>query len=287
MWIAFALASAAFAGLTSILAKIGVRHADSNLVTALRTVVVFVASWLMVLMVGSAGQLATVDATTIWFLVLSGLTTGASWLCYFRALQLADVNVVVPVDRSSVVMTGLFGMVLLGETDSLPTRLLGLAVLGFGTWLMVSRQLTGVVGARGRGWLAYAIASAGFASLTTILAKVGIVGVESNLGTAIRTSVVLVMAWLVAGVSGAIPGLPAMSRRDLWFIVLSGLATAASWLCFFRALQEGPASVVVPIDKLSILFTVAFSALVLGERLSRRASIGLILLVGGTLLLLV
>lgn len=300
MWIGFAFGSALFAGLTAVLAKIGVRNTDSTFATALRTVVVLGASWLMVFIVGSQGQLATITAGTLWFLVLSGLATGASWLCYFKALQLGEVNRVAPVDRSSLLLTVVFAMAFLGETDHLATRLPGLALIAVGTWLMAAPGRPadataggpgGAVGsgeaplAAGSGWLPYAIGSAVFAALTAILGKVGISGVESNLGTAIRTGVVLVMAWAMVGVAGRRHRL-AVPRRDLLFIVLSGLATGASWLCYFRALQEGPASVVVPIDKLSIVFTVGFSVWVLRERLSRRSALGLVLLVLGTLLML-
>jgi transporter family protein len=291
VWIGFAFGSALFAGLTAVLAKIGVRNTDSTLATALRTVVVLAASWLMVFVVGSQGQLATIPAGTLWFLVLSGLATGASWLCYFRALQLGEVNRVAPVDRSSLLLTVVFAMAFLGETDHLATRLPGLALIAVGTWLMAApgrpadATAAAASPAPGLGWLPYAIGAAVFAALTAILGKVGISGVESNLGTAIRTAVVLVMAWAMVAVSGR-RRRPAVPRRDLLFIVLSGLATGASWLCYFRALQEGPASVVVPIDKLSILFTVGFSVWVLHERLTRRAALGLALLVLGTLLML-
>ncbi len=291
MWLGFALAAALFGGLTAVLAKIGVEHTDSTLATAIRTVVVLAAAWLMVFLVGSQGQLATLSSNTVVFLVLSGLATGGSWLCYFRALQLGEVNRVAPVDRSSLVLTVLFAMLFLGETDHLATRLPGLALIGLGTWLMVRPSGTQVRPAEatdgGWGWLPWAIGSAVFAALTAILGKVGIVGVESNLGTAIRTAVVLVMAWLMVAVTRRGREQPSrVPRRDLLFIVLSGLATGASWLCYFRALQDGPASVVAPVDKLSIVFTVGFSVWVLHEKVTRTAALGLAIIVAGTLLML-
>lgn len=287
MWLAFAFGSALFAGLTAILAKVGVRHTPANLATAIRTSVVLVFAWLVVFLVGSQGTIVAISGTSVLFLVLSGLAAGASWLCYFAALKLADVNQVAPIDKSSVILTVGFAIVLLGETQSLPTRLAGMAVLAAGTWLMIERRKpVGTSGARPRAWLIYAIASAVFAALTTILAKVGIADVESNLGTAIRTGVVLVMAWLVVLVAGEHRRLRSVPRRDLGFIVASGFATGASWLCYFRALQDGPASVVVPVDKLSIVVTVAFATLVLHERLTRRAAVGLVLIVAGTMLML-
>jgi transporter family protein len=291
VWVAFAFGSAVFAGLTAVLAKIGVRHTDSTLATAIRTVVVLAASWLMVLVVGSAGQLATLTAPTLLFLVLSGLATGGSWLCYFRALQLGEVNRVTPVDRASLALTVVFAMVFLGETDHLATRVPGLVLIAVGTWLMVARAPGAPEAGQeptrlSSGWLPWAVGSAVFAALTAILGKVGIAGVESNLGTAVRTAVVLVMAWLMVAVTGRGKEIRRIPRRDLLFIVLSGLATGASWLCYFRALQEGPASVVAPIDKLSVVFTVGFSVFVLKERLGRRAALGLALLVLGTLLML-
>lgn len=288
MWLAFAFGSALFAGLTAILAKVGVRHTPSNLATAIRTVVVLAFAWLVVFIVGSQGTITRISATTVWFLVLSGLATGASWLCYFSALQLADVNQVAPVDKSSIILTVVFAIVLLGETQSLATRLAGITVIGVGTYLMIERRASaGSSEAPRRTWLLYAGASAVFAALTTILGKLGIADVESNLGTAIRTGVVLVMAWIVVLVGGEHRRIRAVPRRDLVFIVLSGVATGASWLCYYRALQEGPASVVVPIDKLSIVVTVAFATFVLHERLTRRAAVGLALIVAGTLVMLV
>jgi transporter family protein len=288
VWLVFAFGSAVFAGVTAILAKVGVRSTPSNLATAIRTVVVLAFAWLVVFIVGSQDSIATITGPTVLFLVLSGLATGASWLCYFRALQLADVNQVAPIDKSSIVLTVLLAVVLLGETDHLATRLAGIALIGLGTWLMVERPARAGDGpGPRRTWLAYALASAVFAALTTILGKVGIADVESNLGTAIRTAVVLVMAWVVVLVAGEHRQAATVPRRDLVFIVLSGVATGASWLCYYRALQEGPASVVVPIDKLSILVTVAFATVVLHERLTRRAAGGLALIVAGTLLMLV
>jgi len=293
VWIAFAFGSAIFSGLTAILAKIGIKNTNSNYVTALRTIVVTIAAWGMVLIVRSQGGLGQLSGKTWLFLILSGLATGASWLCYYRALQLGDVNKVAPVDRSSLVLTVLFAMAFLGETSQLLYKILGLILIAVGTALMVGRpwRRSGDTAdqaptRRGHSWLIFAIGSAVFAALTTILGKVGISGVESNLGTAIRTTVVLVMAWLVVGVSRAATSLKAVPKRDLLFIALSGLATAAAWLCYYRALQIGPASGVAPIDKLSILFTVGFSWWVLHEKLTKIALIGLVLLTAGTLVML-
>ncbi len=286
MWLLFAFGSALFAGATAILAKVGVRQVPSNLATAIRTTVVLLFAWLVVFIVGSQGTIGQITGTTLLFLILSGVATGASWLCYFRALHLADVNQVTPIDKSSVILTVAFAIVLLGETENLVNRLIGITVIGVGTFLMIERRRS-TRGKASRGWIFYAIASAVFAALTAILGKIGIAHVESNLGTAIRTVVVLVMAWVVVLVAGDHRQLRAVPRRDLVFIGLSGLATGSSWLCYYKALQEGPASVVVPIDKLSIVVTVAFATLVLHEKLSRRAAVGLGLIVAGTLLMLV
>ena len=287
IWLPYAIGSAVFAGLTAILAKIGVRNTPSNLTTAIRTAVVLVFAWLVVFLVGSQTTIGQLSAKTLLFLFLSGLATGASWLCYFRALHLADVNQVAPVDKSSIILTVGFAIVLLGETTNLFMRLVGITVIGVGTYLMIDRSRATTPGAvRGKGWLVYAIGSAVFAALTSILGKIGITGVESNLGTALRTVVVLVMAWIVVGVAGEVPQLRKVARRDLTFIVLSGVATGASWLCYYRALQLGPASLVVPIDKLSILVTIAFATFVLHEKLRRRAVVGLVLILAGTLLML-
>ena len=280
----YAFGSALFAGVTSILAKCGIRKTDSNVATAIRTVVVLVFSWLMVFVVGSQNTIGDIAPRTLLFLVLSGLATGASWLCYFHALQIGDVNKVVPVDKSSIILTVLLAFFLLKEPVSL-AKAVGLAAIGAGTYLMIQRK-SGEKKAEGHGWLFFAAASAAFASLTSILGKIGISGVESNLGTAIRTVVVLVMAWVVVFVTGKQNTVRDVPKRELGFICLSGLATGASWLCYYRALQEGPASLVVPIDKLSILVTILFSYVVFREKLSRRALLGLVLVTAGTLVML-
>ena len=286
MWILFALGSALFAGLTSILAKCGIRKTDSTLATAVRTVVVLAFSWLMVFVVGSQSQLTRIPGKTLLFLVLSGLSTGASWLCYFRALQRGDINKVVPIDKSSTVLTIVLAFVLLGETPDVYS-LAGVVLILAGTLLMVERKASSVSGGKGGGCLLYALLSAVFASLTSILGKIGISGIESNLGTAIRTGVVLVMSWVMVFVTRSGGQITHIPGRELLFICLSGLATGASWLCYYRALQEGPASVVVPIDKLSILVTIAFSRLVFGERLSGKAAVGLAAITAGTVVMLI
>ena len=286
MWIFFAAGSALFAGATAILAKCGIRKTDSTVATAIRTIVVLVFAWIMVLVAGSQDQLGSLGGTTLLFLILSGLATGASWLCYFRALQIGDINKVVPIDKSSTVLTILLAFLLLGEPIGL-FQGIGVALIGVGTFLMIEPTPAAARAApQKRGWMLYAFGSAIFASLTAILGKVGIQGVESNLGTAVRTGVVLVMAWLMVLVTGKTNLVKQVPRRELGFICLSGLATGASWLCYYRALQDGPASVVVPIDKLSILVTVAFSYLVFHERLTARSGWGLVLVTAGTLAML-
>ena len=285
MWILFAFGSAFFAGVTAILAKCGIRQTDSHVATAIRTVVVLLFSWIMVFLVGSQGDIPAVDAKTWAFLVLSGLATGASWLCYFRALQLGDINKVVPIDKSSTVLTMVLAFLFLQEGLTW-LKAASMAAIAAGTYLMIQKKATGQEKTGRRAWLLYALLSAVFASLTAILGKVGIEGVESNLGTAIRTGVVLVMAWVVVFVTGKGQEVRRIPRRELGFLCLSGLATGASWLCYYKALHDGPASVVVPIDKLSILVTIAFSYFVFHERLTRRGAAGLCLIVAGTLAML-
>ena len=286
MWVIFAFASALFAGLTAILAKCGIRKTDSDAATAIRTIVVLLFSWLMVWIVGSGPTVTSLSAKTWIFLILSGLATGGSWLCYFRALQQGDVNKVVPIDKSSTILTILLALIFLGEPVS---WLKGLAILfiGAGTFLMIEKKSVSGEKRGKKSWLIYAVLSAVFASLTSILGKIGIDGVESNLGTAIRTGVVLVMAWLIVFVKGKQHTLRSVPKKELVFLILSGLATGGSWLCYYKALQDGLASVVVPIDKLSILVSIGFSALVFKERLSKKAALGLALIVAGTLLMLV
>lgn len=286
MWVLFAFGSALFAGLTSVLAKCGIRKTDSDAATAIRTIVVLIFSWLMVWIVGSAPTITTLSTKTWIFLILSGLATGASWLCYFRALQLGDVNKVVPIDKSSTILTILLALIFLGEPIS---WLKGIAVIliGIGTFMMIEKKQTTGEKQEKKSWLLYAVLSAVFASLTSILGKIGIDGVESNLGTAIRTGVVLVMAWLIVFIKGKQHTLKLVPKKELGFICLSGLATGGSWLCYYKALQDGLASVVVPIDKLSILVSIGFSALVFKEHLSKKAAFGLVLIVGGTLMMLI
>lgn len=283
MWIFYAIGSAFFAGVTSILAKCGIKKADSDVATAVRTIVILIFSWLMVFVAGSQDQISSISGKTLLFLVLSGAATGASWLCYFRALQLGDINKVVPIDKSSTVLTIILALIFLHEGISFP-KLIAVAVIAAGIFLMIEKKDVTQSNSQKKGsWFLYACGSAFFASLTAILGKIGISGVESNLGTAIRTSVVLVMAWLMVFVAGKQKEVRKIEKKELLFICCSGIATGASWLCYYHALQDGLASVVAPIDKLSILVTVVFSYFVFGEKLNRKEGIGLLLLTAGTI----
>ena len=285
MWLLYAVGSAFFAGVTSILAKCGIRKTDSTVATAIRTVVILVFSWLIVFLIGAQSEISSIDGKTLVFLILSGAATGASWLCYFRALQIGDINKVVPIDKSSTVLTILLALIFLHEGLSFP-KLLAVVVITVGILLMIEKKDVKTPSQSGKGsWFLYACGSAFFASLTAILGKIGISGVESNLGTAIRTTVVLVMAWMMVFVTGKQKELRGIPRKELFYICCSGIATGASWLCYYHALQDGPASVVAPIDKLSVLVTVAFSYFVFGEKLSRKAGVGLAFLTGGTVVM--
>ena len=289
MWILLAFASAFFAGVMSILAKIGIRDTDSNLATALRTIVVVFFAWIMVFVVGSHATIRDVDTRSVVFLVLSGFATGGSWLCYFKALKLGDVNKVVPIDKSSTVLTMLLSMLLLGENITV-VKIIAMVFIGIGTYLMIERkEITSRETDKKRSfkWIFYAALAAVFASLTAILGKIGIEGVESNLGTAIRTIVVLCMAWGIVFMQGKHKEIKQVDRKSRLFIGLSGLATGLSWLCFYSALQQGPVSVVIPIDKLSIVITIAFSYFILREKLKKMSIAGLSLIVIGTLSLLI
>lgn len=284
MWMMFAFGSALFAGLTAILAKCGIRNTDSNVATALRTIVVLAFSWIMVFVTGVQSGMDSISAKTMVFLVLSGVATGASWLCYFKALQLGNVNKVTPIDKSSTVLTMFLAFVLLGE-ELTWMKAVAMVGIGIGTYMMIQKKQTEEK-KEDKKWLLYAIGSAVFASLTSILGKIRISDINSNLGTAIRTIVVLVMAWIVVFVTGKQHTIKDIDKKSWIFLVLSGVATGGSWLCYYRALQTGPASVVVPIDKLSILVTIAFSYIVFHEKLTKKAGCGLVLIVAGTLLLL-
>lgn len=287
MWIFYAVGSAFFAGVTSILAKCGIRKTDSDVATAVRTVVVLLFSWLMVLLSGTWTGITEIGGKTLLFLILSGLATGASWLCYFHALQKGDINKVVPIDKSSTVITMLLAFIFLHEGLTWE-KAVSIVLIGVGTMFMITRKETvSDTGKQGGSWLIYAILSAVFASLTAILGKIGIEGIDSNLGTAIRTTVVLVMAWGMVFITGKQQKVKEIHKKELGFIGLSGLATGASWLCYYHALQDGPASVVVPIDKLSILVTIAFSWIVFHEKLTKKAALGVVCITVGTILLAV
>ncbi len=279
-----ALLSAVFAGLTSILAKCGIKKTDSDVATALRTIIVLVFSWIIVLIVGSADTIYNIDTKSLIFLILSGLATGASWICYFKALSVGDINKVVPVDKSSTILSVLLAIFLLGETKNLLIKLIATFLLAIGVFLMIEKKYTAHKDSK-KTWFPYAIGSAIFASLTSILAKVGINDVESNLGTAIRTFVVLVMAWGIVFAKGKQNELKILDTKELLFIVMSGFATGASWLCYYYAIQNGVVSVVVPIDKMSILISILFSYVVFKEKLSQKAFIGLMFMLIGTLIM--
>ena len=284
LWTIAAIFSAIFAGLTSILAKIGIKKTDSDLATALRTIVVLAFSWIMVFIVGSYSTISGISPTSFIFLILSGLATGASWMFYFKALSAGDVNKVVPIDKSSTILTVLLAIICFGETTNLVVKLIATAILAIGIFLMVEKKQSEKK-TEDKAWMVSAILAAVFAALTSILAKVGISGVESNLGTAIRTGVVLVMAWIIVFAKGKHRGIKSIEKRELLFIALSGIATGASWLCYYYAIQNGIVSVVVPIDKLSIVVSVGFSYFVFKEKLSRKAVLGLALMVAATLLM--
>lgn len=285
MWIVFAFASALFAGLTAILAKCGIKNIDSNVATALRTIVVLVFSWIMVFVAGTQSRIRDIPAKVLIFLILSGLSTGASWLCYFKALQLGNVNKVTPIDKSSTILTMLLAFIFLREEITW-LKFAAMVLIGAGTYMMIQKK-EAEDKKEDKKWLIYALGSAVFASLTSILGKVGMQNINSNLGTAIRTVVVLIMAWIVVFVSKKQDTIKNIDNKSWIFLALSGFATGGSWLCYYRALQTGPASVVVPIDKLSILVTIGFSYIVFHEKLSLKSGVGLMLIVVGTLVLLI
>lgn len=284
MWIVAAVLSAVFAALTSILAKCGIRKTNSDLATAMRTAVVLVFASVMVLVVGSGSSIVQIELKSWVFLILSGFATGASWICYFKALSLGDVNKVVPVDKSSTILTVLLAIVIFNETSNLPVKLAGIALIGTGTYLMIEKKASEAKKENGK-WLVYAVLSAVFAAMTSVLAKIGISGVESNLATAIRTAVVLIMAWGIVFAKGEQKKISEIDKRELCFIALSGIATGASWLCYYYAVQNGELSVVVPIDKMSILLTVIFSRVFLKEKLPKKSVVGLCLMCVGTLMM--
>lgn len=285
MWIVFAVLSAFFAGITAVLSKVGIKNVNSNLGTAIRTIIVFIFAWLMVFVVGSQNTITDIGSRTLVFLILSGIATGASWLCYFHALKYGDVNKVAPIDKSSTILTMLLAFIFLHEEITW-LKAVCIVLIGLGTYMMIEKRESDKEKNEGA-WLMFAVLSAVFAALTSILGKIGISGIDSTLGTAIRTFVVLIMAWVVVFYTKSTDGIKQITAKDYIFLILSGITTGLSWLCYYKALQDGPASVVAPIDKLSILVTVIFSYVVLKEKLDKKSLLGLIMLAGGTLLLLV
>lgn len=284
MWIIFAVLSAFFAGLTSILAKCGIKNVDSNLATAVRTIVILIFSWIMVFVTSVFDEIYFLDKKTVLFLILSGLATGGSWLCYFKALQIGDINKVTPIDKSSTVLTMILAIVFLGEGVTI-LKLISMVLISFGTYWMIDKKASTATQTNSS-WLVYAFCSAIFASLTSILGKIGMENISSTLGTAIRTIVVLVMAWIMVFITNKQKTIKDIDKTSWIFLVLSGIATGLSWLCYYSALQQGPTSVVVPIDKLSILVTIGFSYIVFGEKLHKKGLRGLVFIVVGTMLLL-
>lgn len=284
MWIAAAMLSAFFAGITSILAKCGIKKTDSDVATAIRTAVVLAFSFIMTIIVGSIGEIGQISNKSFLFLILSGVATGASWICYFKALSMGDVNKVVPIDKSSTILSVLLAIVIFNETNNLAVKLIGTALLGVGIFLMVERKRS-TVSEEKKSWAVYAVLSAVFAALTSILAKIGIDDVESNLGTMVRTCVVLIMAWIIVFAKGKQRQIKSIDKKELAFICLSGIATGASWLCYYYAIQKGVVSVAVPIDKMSIIVSITFSYIVFKEKLTKKAFLGLCLMIAGTLLM--
>ncbi len=282
-YIIFAFLSAFFAGVTSILAKVGIKDVDSHLATAIRTVVVVIFSWLMVFIKTDLSE-AEVSSKALLFLVLSGLTTGASWMCYFYALKIGNINVVVPIDKSSTVLAMLLGVMFLDEKLTV-LKAACMILIAIGTILMINKKEAS--SKKKTSYIFYAVLSAVFAAATSILGKVGVENVDSDLGTAIRTIVVLIMAWLIVFAGKKESQIKKIDKKSFLFIILSGFATGASWLCYYRALSTGDAGIVVPIDKLSILITVAFSYIVFGEKLKVKNAFGLAMITIGTLLLLI
>lgn len=282
MWIVAAVFSAFFAGITAILSKCGIKNVNSDVATAIRTSVVLVFAWAIVFVTGAYETLSEIDPRSLIFLVLSGIATGASWICYFKALSLGEVSKVAAVDKSSVIFSVLIAIAVFpAERRLWWVKLICLAAVGAGTWLMTeikrSEEKTKTT------WFFFALLSAIFAAITSVLSKLGMENVNSDCATAIRTGIVLIMAWLIVFAKKETGLVKEVNKKDLLFLVFSGISTGISWLCYFYAIQHGQISVVVPIDKLSIVITVVFSVIFLKEKASSKVWLGLGLLTAGTL----
>lgn len=284
MWLLFAFSSALFAGLTSILAKIGIKNTDSNVATAIRTIIILIFAWIMVFI--TKGYTSEITIKSIIFLILSGISTGLSWIFYFKSLQIGNVNKVVPIDKSSTVLTMILAFIFLKETITI-IKVFGIIFIGIGTYLMITKKDDEEKEVKGKLWFYYAIFSAFFAALTSILGKIGVTGIDSNYATAIRTVVVLIMAWLVVFMSKKQSELKNIKFRTFLFLCLSGITTGLSWLSYYKALQYASVSVVAPIDKLSIVITIAFSYFVFKEKLSKKSFIGILGIILGTFTMLI
>jgi bacterial/archaeal transporter family protein len=289
MSIILALLAALFASFTAILAKIGIEDVDSNLATAVRTIVVVIMAYLMVVITGQTGNIMAVSAKSFIFLVLSGLTTGLSWLAFFKAIQIGDVSKVVPIDKASVVLTILLSFLVLREPATMPV-VAGGVIISIGTFVLIGKDKKKKTQRKKvfntKSYIFLAIMSAVFAALTNILAKIGIEDVDSNVATFIRTVVIILFAWGIVFFQGTVKELKKISKKSYIFLILSGAATGFSWLCYFAALAIGKVSIVNPIDKFSVVLTMILSFIILKEKPTKSTVTGAVLITIGTALLI-
>lgn len=290
MSIILALLAALFASFTAILAKIGIEKVDSNLATAVRTVVVVIMAYLMVAITGQTDSIFNISMKSYIFLILSGLTTGMSWLCFFKAIQIGDVSKVVPIDKASVVLTILLSFIILGEPAT-AFVVSGGIIISIGTFVLIGKEKKNdrkkKKGFNTKSYIFLAVLSAVFAALTNILAKIGIEDVDSNVATFIRTVVIILFAWGIVFFQGTFKELKNISKKSYLFLLLSGAATGLSWLCYFAALALGKVSIVNPIDKFSVVLTMVLSFIILKEKPTKNTIAGAILITIGTALLII
>lgn len=287
MSIVLAILAAVFAALTSILAKIGIKNVDSNLATAIRTIVVVIMALIVVLITGQFHAVFDVEGQALIFIVLSGITTGLSWLFFFKALQIGDVSKVVSIDKSSIVMTIILSFIILQEPTT-PLVIAGGVIIAIGTFLLIGKNNSGKKEKFSQSYIFLAILGAVFAALTSILAKIGINNeVDSNVATFIRTIVIIIFAWAIVFFQGTVKQMKDITKKSYLFLGLSGMATGFSWLCYFAAIAIGKVSVVAPIDKFSVVITIILSFFILKEKPTRNTMFGAIVITVGTVLLIV
>ena len=281
MYIIYALLASVFSGLTSVFAKTGIKNIDSLLATFLRTIVISLFLFLIVIWKENLNEIFLLDKKTILFLILSGISNTLLWICYFKALDLGTVSKVTPVDKTSIVLTLILSSLFLNEKIT-TIKIISIVLILSGTFLTIKKESKG---SKDNKWIIYAILTAVFTSTTTVLSKIGIESTNTTLITFLRTIVVLIILTTITLFKKKYKSIKDIEKRSWLFIILSGLSTSLSWLFYFKALALGEASIVFPIEKLSLVVSILISIIFLKEKVNKKQIIGIIIIVIGTSLL--